>query len=85
MMTKHNKSAARLLNRICVEWQGLDLSKEVLWVSVCQRAAELQAVKVGGQMKILPISPVQTHLACTGLIGRFFLPPTLTARKTTAL
>ena len=29
--------------------KGLDLSKEVLWVSVGQRAADLQAVKVGGQ------------------------------------
>ena len=35
---------------------GLDLFKEVLWVSVGQRAAELRAVKVGGQQKILPIS-----------------------------
>ena len=30
------------------------LSKEVLWVSVGQRVAELLAVKVGGQKKILP-------------------------------
>ena len=27
---------------------GLDLSKKVLWVSVGQRVADLQAVKVGG-------------------------------------
>ena len=27
---------------------GQDLSKEVLWVSVDQRVAKLQAVKVGG-------------------------------------
>ena len=33
------KSATRLLNRVCVEQQGLDLSKEVLWVSWCQRTA----------------------------------------------
>ena len=50
---KYVKSAARLLNRDCVNKKGLDLSKEVLWVSVDQRAAELQAVKVGGQKKIL--------------------------------
>ena len=30
---------------------GLDLSKEVLWVSVGQRVAELRAVKVGGLQK----------------------------------
>ena len=30
---------------------GLDLSKEVLWVSVGQRAAELPAIKVGGWKK----------------------------------
>ena len=51
MVTKHHKSAARLLDRDCVNRQGLDLSKEVLWVSVCQRAAELPAVKVGGKKK----------------------------------
>ena len=51
------KSAARLLNIDCVNKRGLDLSKEVLWVSVSQRAVVLQAVKVGGQKKILPISP----------------------------
>ena len=45
------KSAARLLNRDCVNKRGLDLFKEVLWVSVDQRAAVLQAVKVGGQKK----------------------------------
>ena len=45
------KSATRLLNRVCVGRRGLDLSKEVLWVSVCQRAAELPAGKVGGLKK----------------------------------
>ena len=48
------KSATRLLNRVCVGRQGLDLSKEVLWVSVCQRAAKLPAGKVGGLKKNLP-------------------------------
>ena len=42
------KSAARLLDIDCVNKRGLELSKEVLWVSVDQRAAVLQAVKVGG-------------------------------------
>ena len=45
------KSAARLLDRDCINKGGLDLSKEVLWVSVGQRAAELRAVKVGGHKK----------------------------------
>ena len=51
MEIKCIKSAARLLNIDCVNKGGLDLSKEVLWVSVDQRAAVLQAVKVGGKKK----------------------------------
>ena len=51
MEMKYNESAARVLTRNCVNKKGLDLSKEVLWVSVGQRAAELLAVKVGGQKK----------------------------------
>ena len=43
------KIAPRLLNKDCVNKGGLDLSKEVLWVSVGLRAAVLWAVKVGGQ------------------------------------
>ena len=38
----------RLLDRNCVNKGGLDLCKEVLWVSVGQRAAEIPAIKVGG-------------------------------------
>ena len=34
------------------------LSKEVLWVSVGQRAAELPAVKVGGMKKKSAVRPV---------------------------
>ena len=69
---KYLKSAARLLNRNCFNKRDLDLSKEVLWVSLGQRAAEIQAVKVGGQRKILPIGPVQARFARAGLIGRIF-------------
>ena len=58
MKIKCIKSAARLLNKDCINKRCLDLSIEVLQVSVDQRAAVLQAVKVGGQ-KILPISPVR--------------------------
>ena len=70
----------------CVNKWGLDLSKEGLWVSVGQRAAVLQAVKVGGQKKNSADQP------CAGNPGsnrgnrqNFFLPPTLTARKTAVL
>ena len=48
---KYNKSAAKLLDRNWVNKGGLDLSKEVLWVSVGQMAAELPAIKVGGLKK----------------------------------
>ena len=47
MKMKYIKSAARLFNRY--------LSKEVLLVSVGQRAAELRAIKFEGQKKILPL------------------------------
>ena len=43
------KSAARLLDRNCVNNRDLDLFKKVLWVSVGQSAADLRAVKFGGQ------------------------------------
>ena len=72
MEIKYIKSASRLLNRAWVNKGGLDLSKEVLWVSVGQRAAELPAIKVGGQKKILPSGPVRTRFARAGLIGRIF-------------
>ena len=49
MEIKYLKSAATLLDRDYVNRRGLDLSKEVLWVSVGQRAAELPAVKVEGK------------------------------------
>ena len=51
MGIKHLKSPTRLLNRDNVNKGGLDLFKEVLWVSVGQGAAELQVVKVRGQKK----------------------------------
>ena len=86
MEIKYIESTGRLLDRDWVNKRGSDLSKEVLWVSVGQRAADLWAVKVGGQQKILPISPVRTRFARAGLIGRIFCwPPTLTARRSAAL
>ena len=72
MDIKYIKSAARVLNRKFVNKGGLDLSKNVLWVSVGQGAADLRAVKVGGQKKILPIGSLQAKGARTRLIGRSF-------------
>ena len=57
MEIKCIKSAARLLDKDCVNKGGLDLSKDVLWVSVDQRAAKLHAVKVGGLKKNSAILP----------------------------
>ena len=74
MEMKYIKSATRVLNRNCVNIRGLDLSKNVLWVSVGQGAADLRAVKVGGQKKILPRGRSQTRVARTWPNGRnFFL------------
>ena len=57
MEIKCIKSAARLLDRDWVNIEGLDLSKEVLWVSVGQLAAKLQAVKVEEWSYSLGIKP----------------------------
>ena len=72
MEIEYVESAARLLDRNLVNKGGLDLSKEVLWVSAGQRAAVLQAVKVGGQKRFLPIAQVRSWIARAGLIGRIF-------------
>ena len=86
MEIKYIKSAARILNRNCVNKGGLDLSKNVLWVSVGQRAADLRFVKVGGQKKNLPRGRSRTRVARARPNGRiFFKPPTLTARRSAAL
>ena len=47
------KNAASVLDRD-FNREDLDLSKEVLWVSLGQLTAKLQAVKEGGLTKILP-------------------------------
>ena len=70
MEMKYNESAARVLTRNCVNKKGLDLSKEVLWVSVGQRAAELSAFKVGGLKKKSADRPARAKRVRTGLIGR---------------
>ena len=72
-----------LLDSNCVNKKGLDFSKEVLCVSVGQRAIELRAVKVGGEKKN---SAVQTELAGAGLSSRiFFKSPTLINGSSAAL
>ena len=53
MEIRYIKSAARVLNRDCVNKGDLDIYKNILWVSVGQRAVDLRAVKVGGQKKFL--------------------------------
>ena len=72
MDIKYIKSAARVLNRKFVNKGGLDLSKNVLWVSVGQGAADLRAVKVGGQKKFCRPARFKPALPARGLIGRIF-------------
>ena len=70
---KYVKSAARLLDRDCINKRGLDLSKEVLWISVGQRAAELQAFKVGDQNNIFYLCYKWFHFNSTYLVsGQIF-------------
>ena len=48
MEIKYIKSAARVLNRDCVNKRGLDLSKKVLWVRVQLRFFLKPAHQIGG-------------------------------------
>ena len=57
MEMKYIKSAVRVLNRSCVNKRGLDLSKNVLWISVGEGAADLRAIKVVGLKKNSAIRP----------------------------
>ena len=63
---KCNKSPARLLDIDCVNKKGLDLSKEVLWVSVDQRAVVLQAFKVGGRKNLCRSPRFEPRLPAQG-------------------
>ena len=86
MEIKCIKSTARLLDRNCVNKRDLDLSKEVLWVFVGQRTAELPAIKVEDLKKILPKGPARVIRVRTGPLGRiFFKPPTLMAGSSAVL
>ena len=63
MEIKYIKSAARLLDRDCVNKLGLDLSKEILLVSVGQLAAKFQTVKVSGlKRNLLLVQPWATKV-----------------------
>ena len=60
--------------------KGSNLFKEVLWVSVGQRAAELPAVKAVSQKRILPLSAVLIPSPTPGRMTEFFFKaPTLMA------
>ena len=85
MEIRYVKSAARLLDRDYVNKRGLDLSKKVLWVSVGQRAADLRAVKVGGQKKNSANQPGSNPLRpCQVDRQNFFLPRILKAHSSAA-
>ena len=80
------KSAARLLNIECVNKGGLDLFKEVLWVSVDQRAAVLRAVKVGGKKRFCRSPRFEPASPAPGRTAEFFFkPPTLMAGSSAAI
>ena len=86
MKLGHFESTTRVLKRTWINKRGLDLSKEVLWVSVGQKAAELPAIKVWSLKNIVPLSPAWASQGRTGSSGRtFYLPPTLMAGCSTAL
>ena len=69
---KYPKSTARLLNKDYVNRRGLDLSKELLWVSVGQRAADLQSVKVRGQKKFYYYAQFEPESPAPGQAEEFF-------------
>ena len=60
------KSTTRLLNIEYVNKGDLDLSKEVLWVSVGQRTAVLWAIKVGGKKKFCRMAWFEPDLHAPG-------------------
>ena len=81
MEIKCIKSAAKLLNR-----GGLDLSKEVLWVSLGQSAAQLPAIKVGGLKKFSAAWPGAGKSGSNSAEWQnFFLTSNLTAGSSSDL
>ena len=74
MEIESGKSASRLFNKDYVNKGDLDLSKEVLWVIVGQRAVELWAVKVGSQKGFCHSAWFEPALPTPGRAAEFFLP-----------
>ena len=68
MGIKHLESATRLLDRDYGSIRGLDLSEEVLWVSVGQLASKLKAVRVGGLKKFCYLAHLELHKRGQGSI-----------------
>ena len=66
MEIKYYKSVVRVLNKDCVYKRGLNLSKEVLWVSKGQRIAVLRAIKVGDPKKICQLPRFEPALPTLG-------------------
>ena len=50
----------------------MDLSNEVLNIDFGEEDAKVQEVKVGGQKKYLPISPVRTHAPGVSRVADIF-------------
>ena len=50
----------------------IDLSNEVLNIDFDQGTVKISEVKVGGQKKYLPISPVRTHVPRVSQVDRYF-------------
>ena len=72
MEIRYIKSAARVLDRDCVNKGGLDLFKEVLWVSLGQGTAELQVVKVWGKKKFCRSDQFEPASPAMGRSAEFF-------------
>ena len=85
MEKEYLKRAAWLLDRDFLNRRGLDLSEEVLWVSLGQRAAELPSIKVKGLKKNSATRRGQVRFEL-GRAAKFFLkPPTSIAGSFAAL
>ena len=72
MGIKDLKSPARLLDKDWVNKIDLDLSKEVLWVSVGQKVTVLWAVKVRGKKKFYQSPRFEPALPVPGRSAEFF-------------
>ena len=66
MEMKCIKSVARVLNKDCVNKRGLDLSKNVLWVSVGQRGSRSTGCQSWRSKKNSADRPVRQNLGKNG-------------------